>query len=183
MAPLSKDQLRTGLALVPALGLQGKPFLCMSVLRKVGDPGAGRWSLGWWSFQDDLKVLNAWLSQGQSGRNCLPIVAAAITFPLTSEKSSTPQASIGHCLFSVPLVYLSMARRQIAFGIYVCFLIPPSTQLIMLRPLLALLPGKCQGGGAWTVREALSIGPPLQGTLRESNDQVHHHALHTPPGL
>lgn len=37
-----QGQMRIGLASGPAAGLQGKPFLCMSVLRKVRDSGARR---------------------------------------------------------------------------------------------------------------------------------------------
>lgn len=116
-------------------------------------------ALGWWSFQDDLKIrLSAWPE--------LPFMAVTISFPLPSKLSSTPEASVGHC----PLCFLFLSSIcQSPEGKLHVEPTPASSsllasiQLVILRPLLAFLPGRCQEGGAHTVREALPTGPHLLG--------------------
>lgn len=135
------------MASAPAVGFQGRPFLCLSVPRNIVDPGARRGSLGWWSFQDDLKMPSARLLQEQPGRGC-PLWLLLFPYPCPLKCPALPKLPWA----TVPSVFcpfcLSLARKSIVSGTHTSFLLPASVQLVTLMLLQAFLPGKCQEGGA-----------------------------------
>lgn len=111
----------------------------------------------------------------------LPTVAVVIPFPLPSQMSSTPQASVSHRPFC-SLSPLSVTCQEVN-GIWNPRLLsPPCLRTTDHHDATMGLPPREMPRRRCLDSQGSSVHwPSPSGTLRESNDQAYH-VLHTPPG-
>lgn len=163
----------------PAVGLQGRLFLCLSVRRNVGDPGPRRGHLdgGHFKMTSRCRVPVSYKNSLAGAAHC----GCCHALPPPSQMSSTPQVSMDHCPFCF-LSLLSVTCQEVNCIWNLCLLSRPC--LHTADHLHANYRPSSQGNAKKEVpgRSGSSVHwPSPSGTLRESNDQAYH-VLHTPLG-